>query len=169
MAKKKRRPSSIPVPEYDDEMEVIHDNAELMKEVNGAKGVGAVVVHHLVTGLQLVMILILGAWGYLTYRDAAFFAQPNPDDRSSLTGFAVEGQVVRLEYALSVYYALNEKYPPSMTTLVDDGILIHSDLTYPDGKDRYKYQRFGDGYKLIVDRLEETEAETDVDTIIFEE
>ncbi len=178
MARRKDRRTPIPIPvDHDGDLPILHDNSELglddadVEEAKrkGSKGVGAVVVHHMVTVLQVVLVVLLGAWAYVTYSKTDFFAAPNPDERSAIEPYAVEGQVLRIEYALSVYYSLNEKYPVVLTSLVDDGLLQESDITYPGGMDRYRYQRFGDGFKLIVAREEAPQPAADDDALIFEE
>jgi hypothetical protein len=170
---RKRIPSPIDIPfELPDDLPVMHDNQELVLEVPEAtkassKGVGAVVVHHVVTFLQVVMVLGLGAWSYVTYKNTDAFVAPRAGERNALEPYVVESQLQRIEAALRVYEALNEKYPVTLDVLVDEGLLLPSDVAYPS-RVAYRYQRFGEGFKLEAPRLNSAPASAD-DAIIFDE
>lgn len=112
------------------------------------RGVGAVVLHHTVTVLMLVLILAMGVWGYLTFRKTSFFQKPDAQVSTRTEAYALRAQVRRIRVALRVYFRLDGRYPSNLTELVDRGLLLPSDLYYPSGKGRYAYQRTASGFQL---------------------
>lgn len=172
--KRKKIPTPISIPfEMPDDLPWVHDNSELQpteEEVAraGNKGVGAVVVHHVVTFLQLLLLITLLAWTYVAYKNAPALAAPNADQRNPLQPFVIDAQLQRLQQALDVYEALNGKYPVSLDLLVESGLLEVSDIDYPAGT-AYRYQRFGEGYKLEAPRRAPPRDANEEDALIFDE
>jgi hypothetical protein len=171
---RKKMPTPISVPiEMPDDLPIIRDNSELMfsqEEVvkKSSKGVGAVVVHHVVTFLQILMVLALGAWSYVTYKNTELFVAPEPGQRNALEPYLVDAQIQRLDQALRVYEALNEKFPVTLDVLVEEGLLEPSDLDYP-ASSIYRYQRFGEGFKLEGPRTQTNTSVSQEDALIFDE
>ena len=165
-------PISVPI-EMPDDLPIIRDNSELLfpqdvVATKSSKGVGAVVVHHVVTFLQILMVLGLGAWSYVTYKNTALFEAPEPGQRNALEPYVVDAQVQRIEQALRVYEALNEKFPVTLDVLVEDGLLEPSDLDYP-ASSVYRYQRFGESFKLEGPRTQTNTSASQEDALIFDE
>lgn len=126
-------------------------------------GMGAVVVHHLVTAMLVVLAVALGTWGYLSFskvRDG-FLSEKRtrPFEHQALAA-----QSERLHFALAVFFALYGNYPPSLEGLVDEGLLQPSDLEYPPGPSSIVYERVGDSYRLIVEKTVVTQAPADAAT-----
>lgn len=171
---RKRIPSPIDIPfEMPDDLPIVQDNQELMfteEEVKtaGKNGVGAVVVHHVVTFLQVVLSLGLLAWSYVTFKSASFLDKTAAATSHELEAYVVESQMQRIDQALRVYEALNEKYPVTLEILVEEGYLVASDLRYPRGAS-YSYQRFGEGFKLEapVSVVSDIPTSPDVETLEF--
>lgn len=171
---RKRIPSPIDIPfEMPDDLPIVQDNQELMldeQEVKsaGKNGVGAVVVHHVVTFLQVVLILGLLAWSYVTFKSASFLDKSASQTSHELESYVIEGQMQRIDQALRVYEALNEKFPVTLELLVEEGYLAPSDLRYPRGAS-YSYQRFGEGFKLEapVTATKDDPTSPDVETLEF--
>lgn len=111
-------------------------------------GLGAVVLHHTVTALMLALILALGVWAYLTFRKTSFFQAPDADANSRVEAHALQAQLQRIRFGLSVYFRLDGRYPAALDELVERGLLLPSDLFYPTGKARYDYQRTASGFTL---------------------
>lgn len=114
------------------------------------QALGAVVLHHTVTAVMLVLVLALSVWAYLTFRNAQFFHTPDDGADSRVESYLLEAQHQRVEFALSVYYRLEERYPSQLRQLVSRGLLLESDLYYPSGRDRLDYERTADGYSLEI-------------------
>ncbi|MEZ4460463.1 MAG: hypothetical protein R3E66_12215 [bacterium] len=171
---RKKLPTPISIPyELPDDLPLVSDNSELRladAEVASAshKGVGAVVVHHLVTFFQILLLLAVGAWTYVTYKNTPAFAAPEAGQRNALQPYVVESQIQRIDQALRVYESLNEKYPVSLDLLVEDGLLQASDVDYPSGT-TYRYQRFGEGFKLEGPRIVAPVDAPEGDALIFDE
>lgn len=90
---------------------------------------GAVVLHHSVTALMIMLIIALAVWCYLSFRSTDFFQAP---DRDSRIGAYVEGaQKDRVHFALDVFFSLDGHYPLSLDELVERNLLAPSDLYYP--------------------------------------
>lgn len=109
---------------------------------------GAVVLHHTVTAVMLVLILAIGVWAYLTFRNTSFFQAPDEQADTRTETYLLEAQLQRVEFALGVYFRLQERYPSDLSQLVDRGLLRESDLYYPSGRDRLVYSRTAGGYEL---------------------
>lgn len=175
---RKRLPSPIEIDTSDTELDFVRDNRDLefteeelaQAAKKGSKGVGAVVVHHTVTLLQITMVVVLATWAYVTFSESSFLTSTDPEARSALEPYVVNAQIQRIQEALEVHHSLEESYPPTLDTLVERGILQADDLTYPVGQEIYNYQRFGDGYKLFApaEYTATDDAESE-DSLIFEE
>lgn len=116
-------------------------------------GMRAAVVHHVVTAFLIAMVLAIGTWGYLTFKDAK---RPEPGkfsfDAPIFEVAAGDAQLDRFRFALAVYFRLYEKYPPELDALVDEGLLSSKDLNYPRGSSSIVYKRTGDSYQLAIER-----------------
>lgn len=123
-------------------------SAETAPQAKSGRGLGAVVLHHTVTALMLVLILALGVWAYLTFRKADFFEGPDQESVSRLDHYGTLAQGQRIRFALRVYYRLDGRYPANLQELVDRGLLLQSDLYYPSREEGYGYERTGSGYRL---------------------
>jgi hypothetical protein len=111
-------------------------------------GLGAVVLHHTVTALLLVLIIALGVWAYLTFRKTNFFETPDPSAVTRVQTYALEAQASRIRFALGVHYRLDGRYPADLSDLVERGLLLSSDLYYPAGTAALSYRRTASGYAL---------------------
>ena len=116
------------------------------------RGLGAVVIHHTVTLLMLVMIIAIGVWTFLTFRDSNFFQAPKGDDMTRTSIYMARAQVERIESALRVYHRLEDNYPSDLQALVDRNLLLPSDLYYPSPNVEYVYRRSGSSYELELKR-----------------
>ena len=166
----RRHRDPIPIPDDSgSKLDVVRSNSELnpatadTSDYQPGSGMGAVVVHHLVTAILIAGVLAAGVWGYLTFKNADFLKE-QPKRPTPLEGPALSSQVDRLHFALGVYFAIYDKYPATLESLVDEGLLSTSDLAYPRGSSTILYQRLGDTYQLTVERMveravEETEPE----------
>ena len=112
------------------------------------RGIGAVVLHHTVTVLMLVMILAIGVWTFLTFRDSNFFKSPDQTELTRTSVYSARAQVRRIESALRVYHRLENAYPADLQALVDRKLLLPSDLHYPSGSVEYEYRRAGNSFEL---------------------
>lgn len=130
-------PGPVPQPTDDSPAEATEDG-----------GLGAVVLHHTVTALLLVLVVALGVWAYLTFRKSNFFEPPDPDAVTEVQSFALEAQMNRIRFALGVYYRLDGRYPADLSDLVERGLLLSSDLYYPAGASALSYRRTASGYVL---------------------
>ncbi len=175
---RKRLPSPIPIDRSESELDLVRENREMEltedeladAQKRGSNGVGAVVVHHTVTFLQVLMVVVLATWAYVTFSESSFLTSADPNERSALEPYVVNAQLQRVEEALEVYRALEETYPPTLQTLVDRGILQPDDITYPVGAEIYNYQRFGDGFKLFAPpRYTATDERESEESLIFDE
>lgn len=115
-----------------------------------SRGLGAVVLHHTVTALMLALMIGIGVWSYLTFRETSFFQAADESATSRVTYFAAEAQVERIHTALDTFLRLNGQYPASLDVLVEHGLLLESDLYYPAGKYEYEYERSGDSFTLDI-------------------
>ena len=112
-------------------------------------GLAALVIHHSITVLILVLFLALGVWGYLTFQSTDFFASVDRSEfEAELRPALVEAQHQRLEVALHVANHLNGRYPGRLAELVEMGLLLESDLYYPSGGLQWLYTRQGDSFTL---------------------
>jgi len=162
----KRHRDPIPLPDDSGrELDIVRENTELnppdadVGQFESGPGLGAVVVHHTVTALLLILLVALGTWSYLTFRGTSFLDMPDAKERATFETFAVDSQVQRIRFALEVYDRLYEKYPATLETLVDEGLLQPDDVYYPPGDVRYVYQRVGNDYRLAVTREEVSDAD----------
>lgn len=125
-------------------------------------GVGAVVLHHTVTALMIILILSLGIWSYLSFRNTGFFQQPDLSESFRLEDHAAAAQKQRLEFALEVFQRLDGRYPMNLEELVERNLILPSDLGYPpspgDQKARFIYRRDADTYTLTWTRSAEETA-----------
>lgn len=171
---RKRLPSPIEIDVSDTELPLTHDNREFeiseedIAAAEGKPGVGAVVLHHMVTFLQIAMVIALGTWAYLTFRDTSFLSQPD-QAHAGIENSVIDAQLQRIEQALEVYRAVEDAYPPALDRLVAAGLLIEDDIHYPRQERIYVYQRFGDGFRLYVPESARTRnVQESEDSIIFE-
>ena len=111
---------------------------------------GAVVLHHTVTALMLVLIIALGVWAYLTFRKTSFFHAPDAEVGSRTESYALAAQNQRIRFALRVYFRLDGRYPAALDELVERGLLLPSDLFYPSGTGSFDYKRTASGYTLEI-------------------
>jgi len=155
MARKKRAtpidvPKSIPFP---DDLPILQDTATYFspdpEEKPTKQGTGAVVVHHLVTFLQIVVVMGFGIWAYLTFKNVDFFENTAVAQTSPLEPYATANQLLRIRTALRVYEALNEEFPRNLESLIDEKILLIDDLSYP-GNREFVYERRADSFELSV-------------------
>lgn len=117
-------------------------------------GMGAVILHHSVTALMIMLIIALAVWSYLSFRNTDFFEAPSQDTR---VGSYVEGaQKQRIHFALDVFYRLDGRYPLTLDELVERNLLEPSDLSYPakstSTHSSYLYKRTPKKYTLEVAR-----------------
>lgn len=113
-------------------------------------GMGAVILHHSVTALLIMLVIALAVWSYLSFRNTDFFEAPTQNSR---LGSYVEGaQKQRIHFALDVYYRLDGRYPLTLDELVERQLLQPSDLYYPatapTSGEQYVYERVQDTYTL---------------------
>ncbi|MGM0558698.1 MAG: hypothetical protein ACQEVA_20095 [Myxococcota bacterium] len=113
-----------------------------------ARGLGAVVLHHTVTAFMLALMIAIGVWSYLTFRETSFFQSADESATSRVTSFAAVAQKERIESALHVHFRLHDEYPASLNILVERGLLLESDLYYPASTFEYEYERVGDSFTL---------------------
>lgn len=156
---KKRRITPIPVPSKvppPKDIPLVRDTASYFApdpepvQSPKSKGTGAVVVHHVVTFLQIVMVLGFGTWTYMTFRNTDFFTTSQLAERSPIEPYAVANQLQRIHLALRVHEALNDRLPSTLIPLVDDHILLPSDVAHPAGR-TYEYTSLGDDFRLTSD------------------
>ena len=158
-----KRRNPIPIRDEPIELDIVHDNNELhtIAPETDEAGVGAVVIHHIVTVIIVCLILMISVWAYLTFKSSSFFSKTD-QEQPRITQWAVDAQVDRIEFALKVFRRLNAKYPADLDELVSAGLLVPSDPTYPPSTGTaYKYRRVGDTYELSV-QTETTETKTTV-------
>lgn len=152
----KRDHSPIPMSNDSSPLEVVHENHELfpadanVDEFESGGGAGAVVVHHAITVILVLMCLALATWAYLTFKNASFFVA-NGEQQRTLEPFVVEAQTDRIKVALDVFYRLNDKYPARLEELVTEGILDGTDPLYPPSETTsIVYRKSGATYELLV-------------------
>lgn len=118
-------------------------------ETSKGTGVIALIVHHAITVLILVLVLGLSVWGYLNFQDTEFFATVDTEEFDARLHPPLQrAQTQRLEVALEVYSLVYDSHPVQLRELVDAGLLLPSDLYYPRGSDSWSYERRGDGFRL---------------------
>jgi hypothetical protein len=113
-----------------------------------SRGLGAVVLHHTVTAFMLALMIAIGVWSYLTFRETSFFESADETATSRVSYYAAVAQRDRIESALEVHFRLHEKYPASLDVLVERGLLLESDLYYPSDDFEYEYERVGEDFTL---------------------
>src|SRR5690554_7364267 len=64
-------------------------------------GMGAVVLHHSVTALMIMLIIALAVWSYLSFRSTDFFQAPDRDSR--IAAYVEGAQKDRIHFALNVF------------------------------------------------------------------
>src|SRR5690554_6969035 len=92
-------------------------------------GMGAVVLHHSVTALMIMLIIALGVWSYLSFRSTDFFQAADRDSR--IGAYVEDAQKARIHFALDVFFRLDGRYPLTLDELVERNLLDPSDLHYP--------------------------------------
>ena len=155
----------IPMPNDSSPLDVIHDNHELfpadanIEEFEEGSGAGAVVVHHAITAILVVMCLGLATWAYLTFKKASFF-EPSTENQRTIEPFVVQAQVDRIRVAIDVYYKLFDKYPNALEELVVAGILDATDPLYPPSPtSSIVYRKTGPSYELLIQTVTTTVKE----------
>lgn len=116
----------------------------------GRQKAGAVVIHHLVTAALILFVLVMAGYGWLAFRE---LSATDFDHRVEVTSFEsarIQAHRHRIEFALSVYFLLNERYPASLDLLVDDGLLLLDDLEYAGGPVELEYERMSNAYELRI-------------------
>ncbi len=158
---RKPHPEPIEIPDEPVELDIRHGNDELLPGPShpggadeavpsGKNGVGAVVVHHSISVVLLVLITAIGTWAFLTYRHTGLVTRADRQAPSFYQPYAVDAQQQRLAFALEVYQRLNDRYPSDLASLVDAGLLQASDLHYPPGRTQIQYRRTSSEYRLDV-------------------
>lgn len=171
---RKRRATPLDIPksiELPDDLPIIQDTATYFspdpEEKPTKQGAGAVVVHHLVTFLQIVVVMGFGIWAYLTFKNVDFFENSAVAETSPLEPYAAANQLLRINTALRVYEALNEELPRNLEGLVDENILLVDDLSYP-GNREFLYERRADTFDLtLVPRARPVESRSE-EGIVFD-
>lgn len=112
-------------------------------------GLIALIVHHSITVLILVLVLGLSIWGYLNFQDTDFFATVDTEQFDARLHPPLErAQAQRIEVSLEVYSLVYDSHPVQLQEVVDAGLLVPADLYYPRGPGSWSYERLGDGYRL---------------------
>lgn len=121
-------------------------------------GLLPLILHHSITVLIMVLVLTLGVWGYLNFRDAEFFTAVDRHQlEATLQPSLVEAQQQRLSAAVEVYALIHNRYPSHLRELVDQELLTADDLYYPAGRNVWSYELVGDSFELQFDPPEPTE------------
>ncbi|RAL23611.1 hypothetical protein DL240_05480 [Lujinxingia litoralis] len=114
-------------------------------------GLAVLVLHHSVTVVILVLFIGIGVWSYLTFQKTDFFVAVDRDNlQAQLSPPLLEAQRQRIDMALQVYARIHEHYPANLRELVDQGLLLPSDLYYPAGSELWAYQRDVDSFELTL-------------------
>lgn len=113
-------------------------------------GMGAVVLHHSVTALMIMLIFALAVWSYLSFRNTDFFEAPAKTSR--VATYVETAQKERIRFALEVIYRLDGRYPLKLEELVERNLLAPSDLYYPlkstSPRHQFSYERTQKSYTL---------------------
>lgn len=116
-------------------------------------GVATLILHHSITVLILILVLALGVWSYLNFQGTDFFAAIDRDAfEAELHPSLDDAQHRRFSTAIETYGLLNDRYPTHLDDLVEEGLLLPSDLYYPRGPDSWSYERQSDGFLLEPNR-----------------
>ena len=111
--------------------------------------IATLLLHHSITVLILILLLGLGVWSYLNFQQAEFFATV---DRQALRAHVepplTDAQQARITNAVEVWRLLHNRPPASLDDLVDQGLLLPSDLYYPRARPLWHYERRPEGYTL---------------------
>ncbi len=111
--------------------------------------VATLLLHHSITVLILSLLLGLGVWSYLNFKNADFFATV---DRQALRAHIepplIEAQRQRITNAVEISTLLHNRPPARLDDLVDQGLLLPSDLYYPRANPLWHYERHPEGYTL---------------------
>lgn len=116
-------------------------------EKSSGSSIGALIVHHSVTVILVVAMLVLGVWGYITFRKNDFFYTPE-ETGSSTQRYLVASQLQRIELAADAYQKIHESPPISLDSLVEEGLLTSKDLNYPSRDITYELQIDGSDIKI---------------------
>jgi hypothetical protein len=112
-------------------------------------GIATLLLHHSITVLILILLLGLGVWSYLNFQHADFFATVDRQAlRTHIEPPLIEAQQQRITNAIEVSTLLNNRPPPALDDLVDQGLLLPSDLYYPRANPLWHYERHPEGYAL---------------------
>ena len=119
------------------------------QQARSRPGVTTLIIHHSITVLILVLFLSLGTWAFLTYRSTEFFATVDRAEfQAQLRPPLVEAQRQRITAAIHVFDHLHDRHPTQLQELVDAGLLLASDLYYPQQRLLWDYQSLSDGFLL---------------------
>jgi hypothetical protein len=105
-------------------------------------------VFHGLTTFVVASALALFVGVFLTYRGAsqeAEWLRPYDARKTALT----RAQIQRLTHGLEAYQVANGVYPASLDILVEQGILVADDLSFPGYTGRYVYHPSGDTFILV--------------------
>ena len=116
-------------------------------EKSSGSSIGALIGHHSVTVILVVAMLVLGVWGYITFRKNDFFYTPE-ETGSSTQRYLVASQLQRIELAADAYQKIHESPPISLDSLVEEGLLTSKDLNYPSRDITYELQIDGSDIKI---------------------
>ena len=112
---------------------------------------GAALVHHTITGLLVTGALALGVWAILTPPDfsAGRAAHQAHSAASPLLQTArTDSRRLRIDTAARLYSLKEKSPPPSLRTLVERGLLRHTDLYYPPTGTEWNYSVNRDDFTL---------------------
>jgi competence protein ComGC len=127
---------------------------------SSSSSLAALIVHHSVTVILVIAMLVLGVWGYITFRKNDFFYTPE-ETGSSTQRYLVASQLQRIELAADAYQKIHESPPISLESLVEEGLLTSKDLSYPSRDITYELQIDGSDIKITY-KLERGGASLDV-------
>lgn len=130
------------------------------RQVRPRTGLITLIIHHSITVLILILFIGLATWGYLTFGKTDFFATvDHAAIQDGLRPTLEAAQRERLQVALAVYHHLESRYPGRLTELVEAGLLLESDLYYPQGAALWSYERSGDNFILERQSADQTDPD----------
>ena len=118
------------------------------QKTSSGSSLGALILHHSVTVILVIAMLVLGVWGYITFRKGDFFYTPE-ETGSSTQRYLVASQLQRIELAANAYSKIHESPPMSLESLVEEGLLTQKDLSYPSPDITYELRLDGDDIKVV--------------------